>query len=146
MRIYLDNCAIQRPLDDKSNLRNRVEAEAIMGLFELIEQDKLDLVSSEVLIFELNNTPDPERVDFGNKVLSMSKETIRLTDKIIKKAVEFERAGIKPIDALHLSVAVVNNIMYLCTCDDKFLNKALKLKDISIKVLLPTELIKEVVK
>lgn len=51
MKVYLDNCAIQRPLDDKSNLRNRIEAEAVMGLFELIEQQKLELISSEVLLF-----------------------------------------------------------------------------------------------
>ena len=69
MLIYMDNCAIQRPLDDKSNLKNRIEAEAVMGLFELIEQKKLELVNSDVLLFELNNTPDTERILFGKKVI-----------------------------------------------------------------------------
>ena len=106
----MDNCAIQRPLDDKSNLRNRIEAEAVMGLFELIEQQKLDLVNSEVLLYELGNTPDNERIDFGKKVLSLCGETVPLTDRIIEKAQEFEKAGIKPVDALHLAVAVGNKI------------------------------------
>ena len=142
----MDNCAIQRPLDDKSNLRNRIEAEAVMGLFELIEQQKPDLVNSEVLLYELGNTPDNERIDFGKKVLSLCGETVPLTDRIIEKAQEFEKAGIKPVDALHLAVAVGNKIKYLCTCDDKFLKKAHKLKNIGTKVILPTDLIKEVVK
>jgi len=146
MRIYLDNCALQRPLDDKSNLRNRFESEAIMGLFELIEQKKLELVNSDVLLFELNNTPDPERIEFGKKVLSLCFETIPLTSLIIKKAIEFEKAGIKPIDALHLSTANLNNIKYLCTCDDKFLKNSQKIKSIGTIVILPTELIKEVIK
>ncbi len=142
----MDNCAIQRPLDDKSNLKNRIEAEAVMGLFELIEERKLELVNSEVLLFELNNTPDPERIDFGKKVLSLCKTTCPLTDTIIEKAKEFENRGIKPIDSLHLAVAVVNEIKYLCTCDIKFLKKAATLKNIKTQVILPTDLIKEVVK
>ena len=50
MKIYLDNCAIQRPLDDKSNLRNRIESEAVMGLIELFEQKKIEIVNSVVVI------------------------------------------------------------------------------------------------
>jgi len=146
MKVYMDNCAIQRPLDNKSNLRNRIEAEAVMGLFELFEQQKLELVNSEVLIYELNKTPDKERVYFGKKVLSLCKEIIPLTDAIIEKAIEFEEAGIKPLDSLHLAIAVTNEIKYLCTCDDKFLKNAHKLKNIRTKVVLPTDLIKEVVK
>ena len=146
MLVYLDNCAIQRPLDDRSNLMNRIEAEAVMGLFELIEKKKLELVNSEVLMFELNNTPDPERIDFGKKVLSLCKTTYSLTDVIVEKAKEFEEKGIKAIDALHLATAVTNNVKYLCTCDYKFLKKALMLKNIGTKVILPTDLIKEVIK
>ena len=146
MLVYMDNCAIQRPLDDKSNLMNRIEAEAVMGLFELIEKKRFELVNSEVLMYELNNTPDPERIDFGKKVLSLCKTTYPLTEVIVAKAKEFEEKGIKAIDALHLATAVINNVKYLCTCDYKFLKKALKLENIATKVILPTDLIKEVIK
>ena len=37
MLVYFDNCAIQRPLDDKSNFRNRMEAEAMIVLIEMID-------------------------------------------------------------------------------------------------------------
>lgn len=146
MKIFLDNCAIQRPLDDHSNIRNRIEAEAVMGLFELIEEGIIDLVSSDVLLFELNNTRDTERVHFGKRVLSLSKETLHLTDRTIIKAKEYETLGLKAIDALHLSVAITNNIKYLVTCDDKFQKKAMGIKNIRTKVLLPTELFKVLIK
>ena len=35
MRIYLDTCSLQRPLDDRSQLRIRQEAEAILYVLEL---------------------------------------------------------------------------------------------------------------
>lgn len=34
MKIYLDNCSLQRPLDDKSQIRIRLEAEAILAVIE----------------------------------------------------------------------------------------------------------------
>lgn len=34
MKIYFDNCALQRPLDDKSQTRIRLEAEAILSILE----------------------------------------------------------------------------------------------------------------
>jgi len=37
MKIYLDNCALQRPLDDKSNLKNRFETIVIFPT-ELIRE------------------------------------------------------------------------------------------------------------
>jgi predicted nucleic acid-binding protein len=143
VKIYLDNCAIQRPLDDQTNLRNRIETEAIMGVFGLIEQDILKLMSSDVLVFEISNSLDADRIYFGLKVLSLSKQRLRLTDKVILKAKELEKHGLDPIDALHLSVALTNRIRYFITCDDRFLKKARTIKNISTTVLLPTEFIKE---
>lgn len=32
MRIYFDNCSLQRPFDNKSQLRIRIEAEAILSI------------------------------------------------------------------------------------------------------------------
>ncbi len=62
MLVYFDNCAIQRPMDDKTDFRIRVEAEAILSLLELIENGFVEMVSSAALLYELSNTPDPERI------------------------------------------------------------------------------------
>ena len=38
MRIYLDLCAIQRPLDDQAQLRIRAEAEAVLSVLRRAER------------------------------------------------------------------------------------------------------------
>lgn len=107
MRIYFDSCSIQRPFDDKSQIRIRIETEAILSIIELIEDGRIDLITSSVVEFELKKTPDPERISSGLKVISLHSERITLSDKIVKRAKEFEMRNIKAIDALHLAIADV---------------------------------------
>ncbi len=45
MKIYLDNCAIQRPLDDKSQIRIALESEAVLGIISLFELKTIELLS-----------------------------------------------------------------------------------------------------
>jgi len=52
MKIYLDNYALQRPLDDKSQMRIPLEAEAVLSVLELCKAGELDLISSEALELE----------------------------------------------------------------------------------------------
>jgi len=44
MKVYLDNCSLQRPLDDKEQLRIVLEAEAILGVITLSQQASVELV------------------------------------------------------------------------------------------------------
>lgn len=143
MRIYFDNCSLQRPFDNKSQLRIRIEAEAILSIIELIEEGRFELITSSVVEFELKKTPDPERISFGSKVLSLHSERICLSDKMINHAKEFERRNIKPIDALHLAIADIEKIDYLCTCDNRFLRGAKKIENLNTKVVSPIEFIEE---
>ena len=57
MKIYLDNCCLQRPLDDKSQLRIQLEAEAILAVLTFCENQEVQLVSSDVLEFEKDKNP-----------------------------------------------------------------------------------------
>jgi len=50
MKIYMDNCCIQRPLDTKDQLRIVLEADAVLGLIEFCKSGKAALVSSDVLL------------------------------------------------------------------------------------------------
>ena len=42
MKIYLDTFSLQRPLDDRRQLRISLEAEAILSIIKLIEEKKLN--------------------------------------------------------------------------------------------------------
>ncbi len=144
MKIYLDNCSIQRPLDDKNQLRILIESEIVLGILSLVESEQIELISSEVLIFEAGMITDIFRKEHTLKTLSRAKEMIMLDDEIEKRAEEFVRNGIKPIDALHLSSAEKIKADCLCTCDDKFLKKAKKINGIGTNVVSILELLKEV--
>jgi hypothetical protein len=56
----MDNCCLNRPFDDQSNLRVHLEGEAIKTIIALIEQRWL-LVSSQILEFEISKNGDVSR-------------------------------------------------------------------------------------
>lgn len=79
-------------------------------------------------------------------VLAKAKGVISITEKDKKRAVELMEFGIKPLDALHLALAESGNADYFYTCNDKILRNAKKVKDLSLKVINPMDLIQEIEK
>ena len=143
MKIYLDACSLQRPLDNKSQMRVALEAEAILGVLALCEAGDLDLLSSEALVYETEHAPQLSRREYGREVLAKAKVFIQVNDSIEERARTFTAAGIKPLDALHLASAEEARADYFCTCDDRFLKKARSLPDLKLKVVAPVELAEE---
>jgi len=146
MRIYFDNCSLQRPLDDQSQPRIERETEAIIRILSYCETGSLTLVSSEVLLAEINDTSDLERRETTLGILAVAVETIVADAEVEKRAQEFEKFGIKPIDALHLASAEAGQAEYFCTCDDKLLRRAKAKSDLKVKAISPTELLEEITK
>lgn len=59
MRIYLDTCSINRPLDDKSQVRIALEAEAILTILSACDMGAHTLVTSDILVYEVERNPHP---------------------------------------------------------------------------------------
>jgi hypothetical protein len=118
MRIYLDACSLQRPLDDRTQPRINEEAEAVLTVLGLVESGHLELLSSEALQFEIDRIPDAERLESANEMLKLASQTMKLTDEIEAQAESLRQTGIKPLDALHLAFASWTQADYFCTCDD----------------------------
>lgn len=146
MRIYLDNCSLQRPLDSKTQIKIALEIEAILGVLALWELGKISLVSSEVLEFEASKMANSTRKELTFEILNKMSEFIRLNEKIIKEAEKFVKKNIKSLDALHLAVAEFSQVDFFCTCDLKLLKNAKKISTLKIKVVSPIELIEELEK
>lgn len=148
MKVYFDNCSLQRPLDEKKQVRVMVEAEAVLSLLALCESGKLELVSSEVLLFETLKNPDVSRAEYALAVLRQAKVFVAINDDInddiIARAHEFTLQKINVLDALHLASAEAIQADCFCTTDDKLLKEARKLKKLKIKVVSPIHLIEEV--
>jgi len=144
MKLYLDTCSLQRPLDDQSQLRIRLEAEVVLGLLALCESGTFDLVSSDVLVFEVERNPDRLRQEYGLEALTKASSFCVLTPSVEARAKVLHALGLQPLDALHLASAEASGADYLCTCDDRFLKRARSVNDIGTSVVSPTELIGEI--
>ena len=143
MRIYLDTCAIQRPLDDKSQVRIALEAEAVLAVLGSWEAGAVEVVSSDILLHELCRNPHPQRKAFMAEILARTSFTIGLTIEIERRAIELETRGFKGFDALHLAAAESGGVDRFCTCDDRLLKRCAAQSDLTIPVRSPLELAQE---
>lgn len=145
MLVYLDNCCLQRPLDDKSQTRIRLEAEAVLGVIELCELGHIELVSSDALGFEVAKNTHPVRKDFAVEVLAKASRHVEAVEDVRGLAKEFTQSGLQALDALHLASVVEAEADYFCTCDDRLLRIARRLDTRSTKTVSPLQLIEEIV-
>lgn len=145
MRVYFDTCTLQRPGDDRAQMRVALEAEAILTLLAFCEQGKAVLVISDVIVFETNNNPNPQRQAVIAEIIKEATECISFSEAIEQRAKEFEQSGIKAIDALHLAAAELSGVDYFCTCDDRFYRRAVRLPGLRVKVRMPLALAEEVI-
>ena len=143
MKIYMDNCCLNRPFDNQANLRVHLEAEAIKTIITLIEQQEWQLVSSKILKFEISKIADESRKKELMVMESLSSKIIQLNPLIATRANEFERFGIQSFDALHLACSE-NNADVLLTVDDKFIKKAQCINKLNITVCNPLVWLNEV--
>ena len=143
LSLYLDCCALQRPFDDRSQLRVATEAEAVLKLIELFEAGDLVLLSSGALLFEVGQIKAAERHGYCLDLLGRCSDFVSFTDKIRVQANGYSQDGIKSMDALHLASAVAGEATYFCSCDDRFLNRARTVKTGLTQVVSVLELVEK---
>lgn len=140
MKIYLDTCSLQRPFDNKSQVRVLIEAEAVLGILSYVEKNKIILVNSDILEYEASNIPNALRRFNSQSVLKLAASFIKLEKRIEKRASELNDVGIQALDSLHIASAEAAKVDYFCTCDDKLISKTRRI-ELKIKVVTPIELI-----
>lgn len=143
MRVYLDNCCLNRPFDDPSQVRIALEAEAVAAILTLCESGGWTLISSNAVEFEVSQTTDGSRRAWLSEVLLSASDHISIDEPIIARAVELESRGFKNMDAIHVSLAESVGADRRVTCDDRFLKVAKKQTDLKTRVISPLELLQE---
>jgi len=121
VRVYLDVCCLNRPFDDQSQERIRLEAEAVLAVLRRVESGVWELVGSEAVDFEISRLPDLER---SQRVLALARLAIgkvTLDGAIARRAAELVSNGLKPLDALHVSCAEDAGADVFLTTDDRLL-------------------------
>jgi predicted nucleic acid-binding protein len=143
MRIYLDTCCLHRPLDDCTQLRVRLEAEAVLGILTAVESGRLQMIASEVLVFEIHRNPHPQKQAFVLAIIESCSTEIQIDDQIERRAISLQNQGFKAFDALHLACAEAGSVDYFCSCDDRLLKKAKLQFDLKMRTMSPLDLIEE---
>ncbi len=142
MKIYLDNCCFNRPFDDQSQLRIRLEAEAKLKIQEDIRSNIHELIWSYLLDYENSRNPFRERKEQIAQWNKYALVDVEECEEVINIAVKLEVIGIKELDSLHIACAMTAKADYFLTTDDGILRKAIKVK--GVKVTDPFGFIKEV--
>lgn len=132
MKLYLDNCCFNRPYDDQSSIRNRLETEAKLYIQAQILEEKYLLLWSYILDFENSQNPFGDRKKEIGKWRDYAKTHISESELIIAQAEGFLALNIKTKDALHLACAIAGKAQYFLTTDDKLLNKNNQIDEIEI--------------
>ncbi|MDD2722432.1 MAG: PIN domain-containing protein [Methylovulum sp.] len=143
MKIYLDNCCLNRPFDNQADLRIHLEAEAVKTIITLVEQRTWQLIGSSILKFEIAKLTDNSRKRELALMESLASEIIVINQQIAEKAKQFENFGLQAFDALHLACAE-NNADVLLTVDDKFIRKAKNITKLGINICNPIVWLNEV--
>lgn len=123
MKVYIDTSALNRIFDDQSQPRIYIESSSMLIVFMLIESGSIELVSSDVVLFENNSNPYEERKAFVNLCLLKAKHIQQINESLLTRAQAIEKDKIKGLDALHLSCSEELKVDYFLTCDDKLLKR-----------------------
>ncbi len=119
MRVYLDNCMFNRPFDDQTQIRIRLESEAKLYVQDKIKSKDIELIWSYILEIENCQNPHDERRIAIQKWKNLSTIKIVENPNILSNANQLLGFGIKPKDALHVASAVEGKADYFLTTDDK---------------------------
>ena len=140
MRVYLDNCMFNRPFDNQTQIRIRLESEAKLYIQDKIKSKSIELIWSYILEIENSQNPHGERRIAIHKWKNLSTIKIVENSQILANANQLLSFGIKPKDALHVASAVEGNADYFLTTDDKLLS-GVRRSNI-IEILNPVDYIK----
>lgn len=124
MTVYLDVCCLNRPFDDQSQNRVRLEAEAVLSILEMAEARKLTLIGSDIIDDELSQMPHRERREKVGLLLSAATKHASLTAAVERRATELHKWNITALDALHLASAEAARADYFLTTDDYLVRRA----------------------
>lgn len=143
MKIYLDNCCLNRPFDDLSQDRVYLEAEAVLAIISRCESGEWELMTSGIIEFELSKMTNAERLIQVQNLYSFARSYIELTPKIETRASFLQSQGIKIFDSFHLASAEIGGAKVFLTTDDQLQRASNKIA-LEIKVDNPVSWLMEV--
>ncbi len=141
MRIYLDNCSLNRPYDDQSQLKIHLESEAKLWVQDEILRGRFELAWSYILEIENNQNPYLERKESIGTWQSLAVIDIEASEELLNQAKIIQSTGIKELDSLHIASAIMTNCVVFLTTDKGIIKKKDKIN--KIRIMNPVDFILE---
>ena len=138
-KTYLDNCCYNRPFDDQSQMKIRLETEAKLYIQAGIRERKYSLAWSYMLDYENNDNPYEEKRNAVLPWKEIAGDYCPSSDDVFSLGCEIMRQGIKSKDALHIACAMKCGCEYFITSDNKLTNKTI----VNIRIVNPIDFIRE---
>lgn len=142
MRIYLDMCCYNRPYDDQSQIKVSLETQAKLHIQDLIQKDRLELVTSYMLRYECGQNP----YEMRRKAIMQFIDThaaayigLERKSEIESMARDVMKTGVKFKDACHVASAIYAECVYFVSTDLRLL----KYRTGKIKMVTPPEFVTE---
>lgn len=145
-KIYLDVCCLNRPFDDQSQPRIRLEAQAVLAILDRVGEGKWEWVSSDAVDLEIGKSLDKERSDRVRLLTGVVSRTVSIEADQTNRARHLEALGFHVFDALHVACAESAQVDVMLTTDDRLLRVARRLKDIlQVRVGNPLQWLEEMI-
>jgi hypothetical protein len=122
MRIYLDQCCLNRPFDEQRQERVHLETECIETILESFRRGRWQWIGSWAVVYEISYVAEAELRMELLRMLSWVHETVQVLDTEEERAVDLMSMGFKDLDALHVACAESGRADVLLTTDDRFLS------------------------
>ena len=137
MLVYLDNCCFNRPFDNQTPVRVRLETEAKLAIQNEIRGGLLKLAWSYILDFENEANPSEGRRESIRRWRQYASTDTSEVPAIVNRAIGLHRSGLKKMDSLHVAAAIEMKCDVFLTTDDGVLKRRGVIQ--GIRILNPLE-------
>lgn len=146
MKIYLDTCSLNRPFDDQSQERIRLETESVMIILARLSRKEWIWLGSQALKIEIDRAPDADQRSRLHRITGYVGQVVAIGQKELNRASELEKLGFGGFDAVHLACAESGGADIFLSTDDRLLKRAKRYaKKIHVKVVNPLDWLKEMI-
>jgi len=122
-KIYLDTCCLNRFFNDQTQPRIRQETEAVAEIISHFIIMGWQWISSQVLIFEVNQNKNLKQRLHIKELLTYAHHTVPVAPERLRGK-QISSLGFQNRDALHIACAESVNTDILLTTDDRMLKRA----------------------
>jgi len=116
--VYLDTNVYARPFDDQTRSTIQAESDAFLTIIEAANAQRLRLLSSDILLFEVHNILNEEKRTKVLEYIKLCTHHIESSDEALGLGKQIQQqCSTRARDALHIGYAMLGNARYFLSCD-----------------------------